>query len=409
MTTSLLRVLPIAMAILAISANAHAYVLEDSSWDPATLPIGYRVNESTIPSELGVSVGRSAIENGFATWAAPDCSAFRAVNSGTTAITLAEAADGENSILWLSDAWPAELGDVNSVIGVTTPLWGRRGFFIDADIQFNNVGFTWSTTGRRGTVDAESIATHEEGHFLGLDHSGSTSAVMYASYAGGLKRALTSDDEAGVCAIYLRDGATPPTTTEEDRCAPASASCGDCTPNDGCGWCGATSSCVSGTREGPSATSCASDWVWLPRDCSAASSPSATEFGGSCAAAGDCASDGLCVGSSSSTAFCTRECEDDCGCPSGYGCVATNGGVNVCAPGTNSCSGSVDTDDAGTPPTDDAGEDGSDAGPTLSTAPPPRDSSGCSVTRAPSRSLGATWATLATLLAIALVRRRRSA
>lgn len=348
-------------ASLFLALPARAYVLEDSNWDPASLPVSYRLNESSIPPELGVATGRAAVDNGFASWAAAECTTFTSHNAGTTSLALADASDGENSIMWLNDSWPAELGDVDSVIGVTTPLWGRRGFFLDADIQFNNVGFTWSTTGARNTVDAQSIATHEEGHFLGLDHSASGSAIMFASYAGGLKRNLTSDDTAGVCAIYPRSGITPPPATADDPCAEASSSCGACTPNDGCGWCGATNSCASGTSTGPEAGSCASDWVWLPRDCASTGPGTAggIDFGGACSAPGDCSTGGVCVGVSATSAFCSRSCDDDCGCPDGYSCLATRGGGRVCGPGTNAC----ESPPVETPPVDtDAGGGDPDAG-----------------------------------------------
>jgi MYXO-CTERM domain-containing protein len=156
---------------------------------------------------------------------------------------------------------------VNSVIGVTTPVWTSGGYFIDADIQFNNVGFTWSTDGRRGTVDTQSIATHEEGHFLGLDHSTQSSAVMYASYSGGIKRTLTTDDQTGVCTLYPSGVGTPDagTVTPEDPCG-RYTSCAGCTPINNCGWCNATGRCVTSTSSGPVGGACGG-FVWQPSDC----------------------------------------------------------------------------------------------------------------------------------------------
>ncbi len=79
--------------------------------------------------------------------------------------------DGKNVFQWISSSWPNMLGDVNSVIGVTMPVWSFDGAIVDADMVFNDVGFCWNDTGNNGCVDTQSIATHEEGHFLGLGHS----------------------------------------------------------------------------------------------------------------------------------------------------------------------------------------------------------------------------------------------
>jgi len=399
---------------MALAPTAYGYRRLGSQFNPRSLPIAYRINRSTIPMSLGEATGVAAIEAGMQTWSAPTCSAWRTTNAGTTSLTRGRAGDRENSFLWISGSWPGELGSANVTIGVTTPVWNQGGFVIDADIQYNAVGFRWSTTGTNNTVDTQSIATHEEGHFLGLDHTPITRAVMYASYPGGVRRALDADDTAGVCALYptgqpIPDAGTPPepedpctqytscagctpvngcgwcgatnrcvsstqtgpvagscasgfawfpqqcTTTPPptdagpatDRCAQFSASCGACTPNGGCGWCGATSRCVSSTQMGPISGTCASGFAWFPQDCTAGMA----SFGEPCRTLQDCNGGGICAGSSSVSAFCTRVCADDCQCPRGYACSAMlQTGQRVCFPGTNRC-----TPDAGVPTPVDAG------------------------------------------------------
>ncbi len=365
---------------LALASPAQAYVRESSNWDPSTLPIPYHVNTSSAPSSLGASTARSAVDAGFTTWSGPSCTAWQATNAGDTSGG-ANSGDRQNNILWVSGSWPSELGDVRSVIGVTTPVWYSGGYFSDADIRFNNVGFTWSTTGAGGTVDAQSIATHEEGHFLGLDHPPVSSAIMYASYSGGIKRTLASDDTMGVCAIYP-SGSTPPPTTDagtpppsSDACSVYNGDCATCTMYSPCGFCPGTSSCVSGSASGPRTGSC-SGWAWTGDMCPAAG-PGMGRLGAPCTMATDCSSS-LCVGDGSGHGFCTRACTDDCGCPDGYSCFATTDPtLKVCAPGTRMCTAPPPTPiDAGTPPPPprrvDAGTTPppvtSDAG---STPPPP--------------------------------------
>lgn len=410
-----------ALLTLSLPVPAWAWQPSESRWNPASLPIPYRVNVASVPPSLGSAVGLAAVNDGFAAWAAPTCTRWRASNVGNTTVTRAVAGDRENSILWISGAWPAELGAVNITIGVTTPVYRVGGYFIDADIQFNNVGFTWNTTGRGG-VDAQSIATHEEGHFLGLDHTSVRSAVMFASYMGGLVRTLSADDIAGVCALYpsggpvpdagvasdagvmpppmdpcaratscagctplagcgwcaaqnlcmsgtstgptgascggpwawvptqcpapSTDAGAPPDASSTDPCA-RFTSCGACTPVNGCGWCGATGQCVSGTQTGPVRGTCASGYAWLPQECPTTQPTGTAQFGEPCRQPADCASGGICVGGSGIAPFCTRVCVDDCTCPRGYRCGARiTTGQMVCVPGSNTCD--TGTIDAGT-------------------------------------------------------------
>lgn len=60
--------------------------------------------------------------------------------------------------------------------------------------------------------DLQTVATHEIGHALGMDHSALATADMYAYY-NGLKQSLTTDDVAGIQYVY---GAFP-TDTDTNR------------------------------------------------------------------------------------------------------------------------------------------------------------------------------------------------
>lgn len=56
----------------------------------------------------------------------------------------------------------------------------------------------WSLTGH---FDVETVALHEIGHMLGLDHTGAPDAVMFPGYTR-IRRELSADDIAGIRAIY---------------------------------------------------------------------------------------------------------------------------------------------------------------------------------------------------------------
>jgi hypothetical protein len=94
--------------------------------------------------------------------------------------------------------------------------------------QFYNEGFRWVTSGAAylnfNIMDVESIAVHENGHALGLDHFGGPTnnqpfrlqpngrvydpeAVMNPAYLGGAqKRHPLPTDEAGLRTLYGRQG-----------------------------------------------------------------------------------------------------------------------------------------------------------------------------------------------------------
>ncbi|HZG00015.1 MAG TPA: matrixin family metalloprotease, partial [Chitinophagales bacterium] len=60
---------------------------------------------------------------------------------------------------------------------------------------------TWSLNGNGSTIDIETVALHEIGHLLGLEHSRVSGSVMFPNYPGVL-RTLTQDDIDGIRMLY---------------------------------------------------------------------------------------------------------------------------------------------------------------------------------------------------------------
>jgi hypothetical protein len=287
--TRLVGLLSLGFVFASVSArDASAFTRNTAIWGPSRIPVVYKVNAATFPSSLGSAAAMRAIDDGFATWQAPACTRWSSRNGGSSTVTAPASRDNENSVLWIagaSGAWPSELGSETSTIGITTSTFVTNGNLTDADITLNAVGFRWGD-GTQRTVDAQSILTHEEGHFLGLGHTQVAGSVMLATYSGGQIRGLSADDQAGVCSLY----------------PPGSLDAG--VPDGGVGS--------------------------LP-------------FGAVCTSPNQCAS-GLCIASSASTGFCSAFCADDCACPTAFVCAPLSSGGRVCAPGANRCSADAGAD-----------------------------------------------------------------
>lgn len=115
--------------------------------------------------------------------------------------------DGSNTVGWAPQS--------GSVLAVTCSWFSSSGSPFKSAVEFDmqiDPDWNWST-GSPIQVDLQSVALHEFGHALGLNHSGSGSAVMYASYSTGSdKRTPTADDVSGILAIYGPTGGGPTNT-----------------------------------------------------------------------------------------------------------------------------------------------------------------------------------------------------
>ncbi|XVE75499.1 hypothetical protein DITRI_Ditri12bG0098300 [Diplodiscus trichospermus] len=85
-------------------------------------------------------------------------------------------------------------GPFGTLAHATSPPGGR--FHYD-------VAENWSSNPGPSEVDLESVAVHEIGHLLGLDHSDVREAIMFDTFEYGTrKRDLHADDIQGIRALY---------------------------------------------------------------------------------------------------------------------------------------------------------------------------------------------------------------
>jgi MYXO-CTERM domain-containing protein len=365
----------------ALAAPALAFNWSGIHWSRSQLPVPYKLNVGS-SRELGRTTTLQVVADSFQVWEAPACSAFRATFGGEVTTASANPNDQQNTLLWRYTSWPSELGG-SSTIGVTTPVFSSgSGEIWDADIQFNGVNWNWVTRAPQswGEVDAQSIATHEIGHLLGLDHSGSTAATMYAAYSGGTnERTLSTDDINGVCAIYPSGPGTECSSTVP---CPSGKECqnGFCIDTGGGGgqlgepcdngcaqgyYCVCTdanqTNCFC-TRDCGSTSPCPSGWSCAPLQsgggaCVPGETTGTGQLGDACESGADC-QNGICVGISSTQGMCTQLCSSTQPCPSGYSCSPLQGGGGACTRsttpprdgGTTPPDGGTPTPDAGTRP-----------------------------------------------------------
>ena len=186
----------------------------------ASTPIPYVINPNGVSGftgeleKLAVVVG--ALNDAFRVWTEIPSAIIAFSNTGTSTQTNA-AIDGTNLVSFqdAAFAFPPGVLAVALVAFATAPGLTQvgsqvvnvefAGQILDSDILFNTQAFTFSPVGQDNSVDMVSVAIHEVGHLLGLDHSGVLSSIMNPfaeSSDGAASRALQSDDMISAAALY---------------------------------------------------------------------------------------------------------------------------------------------------------------------------------------------------------------
>ncbi len=325
-----------AAVVLAYAPVAHAYELLGATWPSAFYPNGVPycpvinakdATSATLKAQFGAAVDASA-----RAWSDQQtlCSALQVRNAtGDSLCNGSPSYSSDTPWVYWETNWGAVPGVGPSTIGVT-PYWSSSSQITSAKILFNDRDFTWTVSTQNPSTDVQSIATHEFGHFFGMDHYDANStqkryecngavypAVMCSFYPGGIVRTLTSDDVQGICYLYPKAGAIG---------SSCDGGCGtglQCHPTDG--YC--TKSC--GTC--PTGYSCNTSLAVCERDVPPPNCPSCGSL--------PCGEGSMCIGASGSS-FCTDPCSASSPCPFGFDCTPLDGGGSICWPQSNSCASS---------------------------------------------------------------------
>jgi hypothetical protein len=180
-------------------------------WDFTSFPVTWSLNPSVGSNVQGSRSVHTVIAQSFATWVnAPNTTL--SVSEGPASNVRSEESSPSNVNLICFVCADADFTQDNTTLAVTITTTADRagmgdghggtsrfaGQILKSDIIFNpNVQY--DTGGATGT-DLQTVATHEIGHFLGLDHSAIVRAIMFP-FASDLTT-LSYDDVAAISTVY---------------------------------------------------------------------------------------------------------------------------------------------------------------------------------------------------------------
>ena len=186
-------------------------------WDFTSFAVQWSLNPQTNSNISGSRTAAQLMQSAFSVWSsAPN--ATLSVARGADSSRTSRGFDGVNLICFIctgdfdsNGTLAITVTTVSDRVGEDDGHGGRTRFIgqiLDSDILFNPAHDF--STGGGSAQDIETVAIHETGHFMGLDHSAVVRAVMFP-FAPDLLRTLSYDDVAGLAALYPKAAPDVPT------------------------------------------------------------------------------------------------------------------------------------------------------------------------------------------------------
>jgi hypothetical protein len=180
------------------------------AWPGSAQPINWVINPTRSAKVIGTTTVTKVMQDSFSTWTnAPNTLLSVNPNPGTSSITDAnQVPAGTNLICFVCTGVNFSASDGTLALTMT---FSNAGVISQADIYFNpnpqgvcfvtDAQTTTCPTPTDSIQDLQTVATHEMGHFFGLDHSGIVRAMMFP-FAPTLLTTLSYDDVAGISSSY---------------------------------------------------------------------------------------------------------------------------------------------------------------------------------------------------------------
>ena len=183
-------------------------------WATGAFPITWQMNPTVGSNVTGSREQAVVFRDSFQQWMEVSTALVSFTEGASTNVSVKPGFDQINVIttnVTSADFSSTALGLTGTFSFTTTGLdeFGRTidfpGQIIEADIMFNpQTSYSTSETTPEGTFDLASVATHEVGHLLGLDHSNILSSTMFPTVVAGASfpRDTEVDDRIGISTIY---------------------------------------------------------------------------------------------------------------------------------------------------------------------------------------------------------------
>ena len=210
---AILLVSPAASWLAQFTAPAGGGSPSQDHWDFSAFSVQWSLNPTTGSNISGSRNVSDVITASFATWtSAPGATLgiSRGADSSSTSAGFSTSGGNTNLICFVcqgdfskdAQTLAVTITTIENATGNPDGHGGRSRFvgqILDADILFNP-STNFSTGGGMGQ-DLQTVATHEIGHFFGLDHTAVVRAIMFP-FAPDLQTTLGYDDVAGISNLY---------------------------------------------------------------------------------------------------------------------------------------------------------------------------------------------------------------